>query len=477
MRRLAWCCTWILVLLVSNTTGAAPSMPNFGGIESRAVQAVGFGATKQAATLRALDSALQQANGARISSESTAASAQLSVSTNSVGHLDISSEAFEEQVKSSSSGAIESFEILDEQRVSRTVAEQQIRATYDAQRGDSAESADLTLSGRLTEYVWRVEVRARVLAFSAPEDARPSVIVAEPRIRQSQYTVADAVVSSERLRTQLQSRMQSALDGTGRFVVADRTLSAEIDKELDFIRSGAARLADTARLGNQVSADLILVLTIEDLHYRRTERSLRMSDRTVVSYSGRAEASIALVNATTGLTVVTDTITVVPPGREPTTLATTVDGASVLAGMVEQIIDFTTNTVLRATFPISVVAIDGSRVVLSQGGQAVDEGAWYELATLEKSMTDPQTGLSLGQMESVCCQVRIDRVEPNAAYGSLARPLPADFIFTPGSMELRREVTPPGQHDTNADPAPHAQAMEDDWSPFEEMASPSDDDW
>jgi hypothetical protein len=67
--------------------------------------------------------------------------------------------------------------------------------------------------------------------------------------------------------------------------------------------------------------------------------------------------------------------------RAPTTEATTMDrGINVeqtASSMESAIVSETVAAKLSRTFPVAVLAKDGTNVVLSQGGQSVKEGARY----------------------------------------------------------------------------------------------------
>jgi hypothetical protein len=76
-------------------------------------------------------------------------------------------------------------------------------------------------------------------------------------------------------------------------------------------------------------------------------------------------------------------------------------------------------SVIKSTFPISVVSLTGEQVILSQGGKAVKTGQKYALVFLGADIKDPQTGASLGPVKTACCDVVIDQVMPNISYGHL----------------------------------------------------------
>lgn len=100
-------------------------------------------------------------------------------------------------------------------------------------------------------------------------------------------------------------------------------------------------------------------------------------------------------------------------------------------------------SIMRSTFPLSVLQRNGHNVVINQGGDLVKEGAVYQAVTMGKEVTDPQSGQSLGPTETPCCTVAIDRVTPNLSYGHIVEnDVDTSGPFTPGSIELRDFAKP-----------------------------------
>ena len=90
-----------------------------------------------------------------------------------------------------------------------------------------------------------------------------------------------------------------------------------------------------------------------------------------------------------------------------------------MADMQEAAAGAVVQSLLQRMFPITVVARDGTNVVLSQGGQAVKEGTRYQVVAMGGELKDPQTGQSLGRTETPCCVLVVDRVSANLSYGHL----------------------------------------------------------
>jgi hypothetical protein len=62
--------------------------------------------------------------------------------------------------------------------------------------------------------------------------------------------------------------------------------------------------------------------------------------------------------------------------------------------------------------------------------------------TMGTEMKDPQTGQSLGRIESPCCELTVDRVTPHLSYGHLDKVRgPLDKLL-PGALQVREPLPP-----------------------------------
>jgi hypothetical protein len=179
---------------------------------------------------------------------------------------------------------------------------------------------------------------------------------------------------------------------------------------------------------------------ISALAYDRHARKLQTSDRELVSYSGGWALTQKMVNVATRQVALSDSLHGEAPATEPTTMGAGVDSNKVLADMTDDLVKQVVASVLQGTFPISVVARDGLTVVLSQGGQAVHQGATYDVVALGKELKDPQTGQSLGRVDAPCCVVVVDRVTPNLSYGHLEGVKSSLDALPDGALQVRAEL-------------------------------------
>jgi curli biogenesis system outer membrane secretion channel CsgG len=470
--------------------------PDFGGVTTQHVEVTATGATLESAVDNAIRLAVEQVAGKKIDAGSLQMSAGLNVAANGHGVADVSSDAYANWVASATSGAVSHFQLLSQHQVNvpTSIDEASLKASQgeswnkgsveasanaSAAAGDASASASEGVKGdwdqhqgakqvdyqaKHTEFTtqWEVRIGADVATYREAANAKLTrVVVASPLVDAQTYQVGDNAIPSAGIASAIQAKVADALTQTHRFTVLDRTADAQISQEIGLIQSGNATVADTARLGQQLAADLIVIPTINRFEYVRHEQTLRLANRTLVSYSGGGEVAFRVVNATTGQIVMSQSFKYDFPSTSPTTLGVSVDGNTLASSMMDAVDRNIVSSILQSTYPLSVVQVQGRNVVINQGGEVVQQGATYQAVSMGKPVIDPQSGQSLGPTETPCCSVLIDRVTPNLSYGHIVEDgVRLDASYTPGSLELRGQLAksapPPEAIPAKATRASHA---------------------
>jgi curli biogenesis system outer membrane secretion channel CsgG len=395
---------------VSAPANVAAPVLDVGKVESVRTTAYGLGRSAGEAMSEAMKMALLQVNGAVVQSTSVSAKFGLDVSLNQ-NAASLRASSFADVVKQRSGGVIQNLRVVS--------LEEPTDKTPDR---------------------YKATIEADIAKFSpSAEMQKIKVVVGPLKFDQSNFPMGDKAVSAVDLAATLRQRIGEALVQTGRFAVLDRDVSPEISRELEAIRSGEAPSAELAKLSQAASADLVWSGHVANFAYNRHARQLRTSDRELVSYSGGWVASQKLVNVATRQVMFSDTVKGTAPSIEPTTLGAGVDSARIMGDMVDDMVKQVVSSILQRTFPLTVVARDGTNVVISQGGHAVREGARYTVVLIGAEMKDPQTGQSLGRADSPCCELVVDRVTPNLSYGHLESVRTALDNLPAGALQIRTE--------------------------------------
>jgi curli biogenesis system outer membrane secretion channel CsgG len=472
---------------------AAP-LPDVGKLEMVAVSTTGYGASPAVAVNDALRMAIQQVNGATMSTSTNSMNVSLDVSaiSNSVGpggasgaaSVDsIKAQGFAEQVVQRSRGAVTEFRVVTTngpstdncvtakssmQQSSQMNSSSSETASFDGKASGSARSSDGsslsaqqavaarsnasdnmsasqqargTVESSKCEPLYAVTIEAKIAKFKAPADSKKiKIVVAPVRFDAATFVVGNSTVPAGAVAQDIHQQILDALANTGRFSVLDREFGSDVQQELDMIATGQAPSEEIAKLGQAMTADVIWVGRISSLAYNRHARRLQTSDRELVSYSGGWAMSQRIVNTATRQIMVSDSAQGEAPSVGPTTLGTAVDGDQILRGMEADMASRVVAAILTRTFPVTVASREGNSVVLSQGGHAVQENGRYELVSMGAEIKDPQTGQSLGRMEAHCCELVVEKVTPSLAYGHLENVRMTLDAVPPGGLQLRGMV-------------------------------------
>lgn len=458
--------------------GPPRSAPQFGGVKTQEIITTGTGPTVQAAVDNALQIAVEEVNGTRVNSVPA---------SNGTAPVELGEDATPDQIRAYASwvtaqtqGAIQGFRILSQKSLapSKVTTEESLRArqgpshdvgSVSAAEGSAAVATDgsggtgavqagavagqwdratgaqsLDYHAKRTELKanWEVKIAAEVAKYSEPASAkRTRIVVAMPDAQAVQYQVGQNELPAADLGRQIQQSLEDALTQSNRFTVLDRQDDAQIESEMNVIRSGQATVADTARLGQKLATDLIVVPSIVAFGYNPHVQHLSLANRDLVWYSGGGEVNLRVVNATTGQLVLSQSFRNALPSTAPTTLGVAIDGSAIAAKLVKSLDEQMATAILQNTFPPEVLRADGRQVTINQGGDLIEAGADYRAVYLGQDVVDPQSGIDLGPSEKPCCTIHIDSVSPTLSYGHVIEDgftFPASFA--PGSIELRAIV-------------------------------------
>jgi curli biogenesis system outer membrane secretion channel CsgG len=406
--------------------GNTSKIPDVGKVESVSVTTQGTGISPGAAINDALKTAITQVNGVRIESTSVnvnsfaQATATLDVETSegrdsAKATATVHGQAFAERIIAQSQGLITTFKVL------------KITPPKEPGLVDKV----LKTAPQDSNSIYSVEIEATIAKFKAPEDSNKiKIIVAPLRATRQNFDIGDTPLMANDVTSGIRQQMIDALTQTGRFTVLDREFDDELQDELALIGSGKTENTSFAKLKQALSADLVWVGVVNNMAYAKNVRKSQTSDRELVSYSGGWSVSQRMINLATRQILQSNTL----QGQDLSP-----DRNTALTNAQNEIVKKAVESIILQTFPISIVERDGNNVILSQGGQTVSENNTYRVYFQGKEIKDPQTGQSLGFMESVCCDVLVKRVTPNLSYGLLEN-IQIDLVNVQSGALLIREA-------------------------------------
>jgi len=172
-----------------------------------------------------------------------------------------------------------------------------------------------------------------------------------------------------------------------RFRLLDREFTTELDREDNRLRSGDAPITELARIGEQLGADYVIVGDIAHLELRPGSGDLPEEASLIVEYRVLETATREVRWANTAN---------INYARNTIQRLGLIGNRQTQEQLFNSAADAVATEILDLIYPIEVVRIepDGS-LLLTQGGNRVQIGQWFEIHATGEPTTDPQTHLSV----------------------------------------------------------------------------------
>lgn len=357
----------------------------------REVVAVGNGGDAAKATVDALENAIAQVGGMRLST-----STSLSMSEVTSGGSTTFDERFRQDIEKITRGVVKSYSIL-ESGISPGSGRAfvKIRAVIPTYRQ--------------SEQLKRLKLAVLPLRVTGPAASRPGGA-----------DFAEAVSAS----------LEAFLAQTRKFAMIDRRYTDASNRELQRVHSRNAPIEETVKVGMRVGADYMVLAALKDFSVQEGQQQ-RVTGRVVTRTIAPVGIDVRVIDIATGQIKFAQTYT--NPGRLPSGM-TLIQYAADIGADIGHVIS-------TAVYPVAVVAATEGEVTLNQGGDTVQVGRIYRVVSLGQNLSDPYTKESLGQEEREVARIEITSVNdrtsnarvlsgrvptPVAAGALLARVVPDD---------------------------------------------------
>jgi len=338
-------------------------------IVMREVTATGNGGDVSSATIDAIENAIGQVGGMKIS-----AATSLSLSEVTKGDKTTIEENFKQNIERMTRGMIKSYKVL--------------------------ESGTSPGSGRAF-----VKIRAVIPSYKPSEQLKRMKLAVLPLVLRGK-TVGNPDAAS--FGNTLSSSLESYLTQTRKFAMIDRRNTAKSNQELKGANARNAPIEETLKFGVRVGADYIVLVALNEFAPQQTQQE-RVTGKVVTRLSAPVAVDVRVIDIATGQIKFAQTYN--NPGRLPSSSALQ-QYATDIGVDLGQLIS-------AAIYPIAVVSGNDKEVTFNQGGDTVQTGRSYRLVTLGKKLTDPYTKESLGQEETEIAIVEVTSVTDRIATARL----------------------------------------------------------
>ncbi|MGB4194904.1 MAG: CsgG/HfaB family protein [Limnohabitans sp.] len=352
----------------------------------REVVATGNGGDPSAAMIDAIENAIGQVGGMKMSSATS-----MSMSEVTRGNSTTLEQDFKQNIERLTRGVVKSYSVL--------------------------ESGTSPGSGRSF-----VKIKAVIPTYKASEQLKRLKLAVMPlTVVGSASSKPDAANFAE----SVSAALEAYLTQTRKFAMIDRRYSDSSNRELARVNSRNAPIEETVKVGMRVGADYIVLAALKEFAAQQVQQQ-RVTGRVVSRLSAPVSIDVRVLDIATGQIKFAQTY--VNPGRLHSNMSLSQYAADI-GSDIGQVINM-------AIYPIAVVSANAGQVTLNQGGDTVQVGRVYRLVSLGQNLIDPYTKESLGQEEKEVARVEVTSVTDRTATAKVVTgSLPA--TVKPGSVLAR----------------------------------------
>lgn len=309
--------------------------------------------------------------------------------------------------------------------------------------GPGGEVRVLSKDVTTTEVAKPAAGRPDVAADTAPRKARivvvPAVYAQEIRSKferelSEKFGVTDPGIIENPGYT---SFIIDALVNSRKVDVLERESLESVVKELEFGESDYADVAKVVKIGRMLNADYVVIPEIRYLVITAENKDIPYIGQQQEQVKGKLATNVRVVDVATSKIAASNISDVENKTRFRDNLGPRgqqvrdfVSGLYAESGIQESA------NVIDTAYPIKVVAVSGSQVIINRGKGAIEAGELLSVYQTGEMMVDPDTKESLGYHEAKIGVVRVVEVNEKTAK--------ADVVEASGAMEkfyiCRREA-------------------------------------
>ena len=334
-------------------------------IVMREVVATGNGGDPSKATIDAIENAISQVGGMRISTATS-----LSMSEVTKGGTTTIEENFKQNIEKMTRGVIKSYTVLES-------------GTSPGTGRSFVKIKALIPSYKPSEQLKRMKLAVMPVVVTGPSQGRSEAM-----------DFAESVSAS----------LEAYLTQTRKFAMIDRRFTEKSNRELAGVNSRNAPIEETVKVGVRVGADFIVLAALKSFAPQQQQQQ-RVTGRVVTRSVVPVGIDVRVIDIATGQIKFAQTYN--NPGRLPSSVSLSQYAADIGADLGQ--------VIGTAIYPIAVVSGTESEVTLNQGGDTVQVGRIYRLVTLGQNLVDPYTRESLGQEEREVARAEIISVTDRTA--------------------------------------------------------------
>lgn len=304
-----------------------------------------------------------------------------------------------------------------------------------------------------------VKIKAQVAVFELPKESMRTRIAVLP------FTFFDVEGDTERFNRLLTQGLNNYLVQTKKFTVLDRDFIGQVASEKQSILDGKTPVSEMAKIGNEISADFILVGAVEDFYVKTKTKTILATGDKVTKEHVYMHLSYRLIDVATKQISFSNTM--------KTSMPISSDRFQADSKMTDKMAGSLGEEILFSIYPVMVEKINGADIYLGMGGNQFKKGNVYEMFEKGDQIIDSYTNEVLGTTETLVGTIKITSVSSNYSKATSTQ----NIDFSDG-FELGKYIVRPVKIDEEAaEKAKFKKAKKKIKEKRKEFQESLDDDW
>ena len=231
-----------------------------------------------------------------------------------------------------------------------------------------------------------IEVSAEVAFFNLPKEAMRVRMAAFP------FRLYEIEGDYGRFQRLLDQNINDYFVQTKKFTMLDRSFIEDVAKEQQIILDGKAPAIEMAKIGNEISADFILVGSVENFNINEKVTKILTSDQEIRRNEASIYMSYRLIDVATKQINYSNTIQykiqLSQNSEKPDT------------EIISKISKILGEEILFSIYPVLVEKVVNGEIYLGQGGSQFTKGEKYEIFQKGEKIIDSYTNEVIGNVET-----------------------------------------------------------------------------
>jgi TolB-like protein len=250
-----------------------------------------------------------------------------------------------------------------------------------------------------------VKLKAEVAFFDLPKEAMRVRMAIFP------FKLYDVEGDKSRFNRLIDQNINDYFVQTKKFTMLDRTYIEEVAKEQSTILDGKTPAVEMAKIGNEISADFILVGSVENFNITEKVKKILSSDMEIKKKEANIYMSYRLLDVATKQISYSNTIeyklTLTENSKKPD--IEIISKTSKILG----------EEILFSIYPVLVEKIVNGEIYLGQGGNQFQKSDQYELFEKGEKIIDSYTNEVIGNVETSLGLIEITSVSTGYSKGKM----------------------------------------------------------